>query len=334
MSNNNDNNELLPQDIRELGLSFQKSRIFLTAYELDVFTALGDKARSSNEVAKKLGADSRALDRLMNALCAMGLLKKKNGKFSNTPSGLRFLVKGRPEYMQGLMHFVHLWNNWSTLTRSVRFGRPAALQSIDERDGDSLTGFIAAMHERGYRQAPFVISMIDLTGVKSVLDIGGGSGVFSMAFARAKDDIKATVFDLLNVLPITKMYVEKEKLSDKINTTPGNYNSDEFPKGFDLVFLSAVIHSNSPKENEMLIKKCYKVLNPKGQIVVQDFIMDDDRVSPPHGALFALNMLVGTESGNTYTGSEVIQWLKNAGFSRITRKDTNFRTSLITGRKK
>lgn len=328
------NTELMPPDIRDLGLGFQKSRIFLTAYELDIFTVLGDKTRSSDEAAKELGVDGRALDRLMNALCALDLLKKKNGKFSNTASGSRFLVKGSPEYMQGLTHFVHLWNNWSTLTKAVRFGRPAVFQNIDERDGDSLTGFIAAMHERGYRQAPFVISMINLTGVTSVLDIGGGSGIFSMAFARAKNDIKATVFDLPNVLPITKMYVEKEKLSDKILTVPGNYNTDDFPKGFDLIFLSAVIHSNSPKENNMLIKKCYRSLNPKGQVVVQDFIMDDDRVSPSHGALFALNMLVGTESGDTYTGSEVGQWMKSAGFSKITRKDTNFRTSLIIGRKK
>ncbi|MEW6088697.1 MAG: methyltransferase [bacterium] len=327
------NIEFTPMDIRELGLSFQKSRIFLTAYELDVFTALGDKAKSSSEVARALGTDSRSLDRLMNALCAIGLLKKKDGKFSNTPSGLRFLVKGSPGYMQGLTHFLHLWNNWSTLTKSVRLGRPSVFQNISERDGDSLTGFIAAMHERGDRQAPGVISMLDLKDVRTVLDVGGGSGVFSMAFVRAKDGIKSTVFDLDNVISITQMYVEKEKLSDKINTMPGNYINDELPKGFDLVFLSAVIHSNSPKENNMLIKKCYKSLNPNGQIVVQDFIMDEERTSPAFGAFFSLNMLVGTESGDTYTEPDVRGWMKSAGFSKFSRKDTNFNTSLIIGRK-
>ena len=325
---------LTAEDIRELGFGFRSSRIFLTAYELEVFTALGNKSKSSEKVSRELRTDSRALDRLMNALCAMNLLKKKNGKFSNRPAGERFLVKGSPQYMQGLTHFIDLWNSWSTLTEAVCYGNPAALQSIDDRDSESLDGFIAAMHERGYRQAPPVISMLNLSNVKSVLDVGGGSGIFSMAFVKSEKGLKATVFDLPNVIQITRMYIGKEKLSKKIKTVPGNYLKDNLPEGFDLIFLSAVIHSNSPEQNNKLMKKCYRSLNPNGQIVIQDFIMDDNRTSPVFGAFFALNMLTGTENGDTYTELEVTKWLKSARFSKITRKDTKFNTSLIIGRKK
>ena len=155
-----------------------------------------------------------------------------------------------------------------------------------------------------------------------------------MAFVRARDDIRATVFDLPNVIPLSRKYLEKEKLSDRIQTKPGDYNLDEFDRGFDLHFLSAIIHSNAADENKKLIKKCFRALNADGQIIIQDFVMDEDRISPVFGALFALNMLVGTASGDTYTESEITAWMVEAGFKDVRRTDTDFGTSLLIGRKK
>jgi 2-polyprenyl-3-methyl-5-hydroxy-6-metoxy-1,4-benzoquinol methylase len=166
-----------------------------------------------------------------------------------------------------------------------------------------------------------------------VLDVGGGSGAFAMAFVRAQAGISATIFDLPNVLSLTQKYIEQERLADKIKTVAGDYMVDELGSGFDLVFLSAIIHSNSAEENRKLIRKCAQALIPRGQVVVQDFIMDADRTSPVHGAFFALNMLVGTEAGDTYTESEVRSWMEEAELSNLIRKDTHFGTTLIMGRK-
>jgi SAM-dependent methyltransferase len=116
-------------------------------------------------------------------------------------------------------------------------------------------------------------------------------------------------------------------------TTSGDYEADELGRGFDLVFLSAIIHSNSERGNRGLLRKCTDALKPEGQLVVQDFIVDEDRRGPPFAVLFALNMLVGTESGDTYTESEVRDWMREASLSNITRKDTEFGTTLLTGRK-
>ncbi len=154
-----------------------------------------------------------------------------------------------------------------------------------------------------------------------------------MAFVRAKAGISATVFDLPNVVSLTQKYVEQEGLADKVKTVGGDYMVDDLGSGFDLVFLSAIIHSNSVEENRKLIRKCAQALNPNGQVVVQDFIMDEDRTSPAHGALFALNMLVGTEAGDTYTESEVRRWMEEAGLSNLIRKDTHFGATLIMSRK-
>jgi len=326
-------NALTPETIRETAMAFQRARILLSAYELSVFTFLGGGEKTSKETAKALKTDPRATDRLMNALCAMEFLEKKDGKFNNSPLAANFLVRGKPGYMAGLMHSVHLWDTWSCLTASVRAGKPEANKKIGGRGDKWLEGFIAAMHERAYKTAPEVVKLIDLKGVSKILDVGGGSAAYSMAFVNAKKGVTATIFDLPEVVPITKGYIEKEGLSDKIDTMAGDYHSDKFGKGYDLIFLSAIVHINSYAENMKLINRCAKALNNNGLVIVQDFVVSEDRTDPPMAAFFALNMLVGTECGDTYTESEIGEWMSRAGLSNIVRRDTPFKTSLVIGRK-
>lgn len=326
---------LSPSKILDTVYAFRNARVLLTAFELDLFTALGTSDKSSAEVARKLRTNARATDRLMDALCAMGFLLKKKGKFKNTPTTARFLVKGREEYMAGLMHQVSLWKSWSTLTEAVRTGSAVVGRgSVNNRGVDWLEAFIAAMHMRATHQAPSVVKLLDLKGVKRVLDVGGGSGVFSMAFVRAKRGIHSVVFDLPNVVGLTRSYIEAENLEDFITTAEGDYTVDRLGSGFDLVFMSAVIHSNSPQTIKRLFKKAYDALNPRGQLVVSDFIMNEDRTSPVFGALFSLNMLVGTRDGDTFTESEVRSWMEGAHFTKVSRKATPFGSDLIIGRKK
>ena len=322
---------LTPEALGDMASGFQRSRILLTAFELGLFTALGDGSRTSEQVAETLGTDPRATDRLMNALGALGLLEKRRDTFTNTPVAAQHLVEGQGGYMAGLGHTAHLWHSWSTLTEAVREGRAAGASPIDDRGDDWLGSFIEAMHTRARSTAPELIACLDLAGVSRVLDVGGGSGVYSMAFARTGDGLTATVFDLPNVVPLTRDYLAREGLSDRIDTVVGDYTTDPLPRGYDLVFLSAIVHSNSPRANADLIGKCAAALNPGGRVVVVDFIMDDARTSPPFAALFALNMLVGTREGDTYTEAEVREWMDRAGLIDMTRRDTGFGTTIIVG---
>ena len=323
--------ELTRDEIRGIAYGFQGSRVLLTAYELGIFGALGDGRCSSARIAARIGADPRATDRLMNAMCALRVLGKENGEFFCTGGTRDALVPGADGDPGGLMHTVHLWDTWSTLTEAVRKGRSVLLPDVNERGEKWLTAFIAAMHDRAYRQAPAAIAQLGLDDVKSVLDVGGGSGAYAMAFVRAKKGLRATVFDLPNVLPITRGYIERERLSGAVATVEGDYLRDELPRGFDLVLLSAIVHSNSGEENRGLIAKCARALNPGGMVVVQDFVMDDDRVSPVAGALFALNMLVGTGSGDTFTESEIAGWMTGAGLSGVTRRASPFGWAQVIG---
>jgi SAM-dependent methyltransferase len=310
-----------PNTIRNLAASFQQSRILLTAFELDIFTHIEQSGSAAYKIADDLNLDRHAGERLMNALVSLDLLTKQNNLFFNTPGSFKFLSKKSPDYMGGLMHTNHLWNTWSNLTQVVKTGVSAHPAEINERGDNWLDAFITAMHDRARKQAPEQLADLDLSGITSVLDVGGGSGAFSMEFVRINPRIEATVFDLPNVVPITRKFIVKEGFSGKINTCEGDYTKDELPKGFDLVFLSAIIHSNSLETNADLIKKCFKALNRNGRIVIQDWIMNNERTQPASGAIFAINMLVGTQEGDCFTELEVTEMLNAAGFTNISRKE-------------
>jgi hypothetical protein len=315
-----------PNAIRELAASFQKSRILLTGFELDIFTNIDVSGITNYQIANSLHLDEHACERLLNALVSLGFLTKQSQFFINTTESFTFLSKKSPEYLGGLMHSNHLWNTWSNLTQVIKTGISAHPSEINERGEEWLYPFINAMHDRAKKQAPQQLANIDLSGIKSTLDIGGGSGAYSMEFVSKKPEIKATVFDLPNVLPITKVFLDKEGFSDIIKTHAGDYTTDDLPKGFDMVFLSAIIHSNSLEINRDLIKKCFDSLNKNGKIIIQDWILNNDRTRPVSGAVFAINMLVGTEAGDCYTEQEVTEILDSAGFRNISRLE--FETGL------
>ncbi len=323
---------LSPRPIMDLAIAFQRSRPLLTAFELELFTALEADVRTSEEVAATLGTDPRATDRLMNALTALELIEKRDGRFRNSPVAAKYLVKGRSDYLAGLGHTNDLWDTWSRLTAVVRAGHPEGLGETHERGDAWLRPFIAAMHTRARESAGQVVAMLDLDGVSRVLDVGGGSGAYAMAFVRARRGISAVVFDLPKVVPLTRMYTAQEGLAAEVGTVEGNYLQDPLGEGFDLVFMSAVIHSNDAKDNRLLFRKAAQSLNPGGQLVVQDFLINEDRDGPLQPALFALNMLVGTPAGDTYTESEVRAWMTEAGFRTVSRLDTAVNTNLVIGR--
>ena len=317
--------------LSEAVYGFRRSRIILTAFEFGLFSKLADKSMSSERLAKIIGADARATDRLLNALCALGLVKKNRGQFANTRIARDFLVAGEPQFMAGLTHTANQWQSWHTLSAAVRRGTAVIERKTGPADEKRLSGFIAAMHERASHQAPRMVKLLDLSSVCRCLDIGGGSGAYAIALARAKKSIRAMVFDLPEVLPLTRNYVRQAGLLSRFDFIGGDFHRDDWGKGYDLVLLSAIVHMNSPEENRRLIARAAQALNRGGQLVIQDFIMRPDRTRPAVGAFFALNMLVATAKGDTFTASEVRGWMRAAGLKRIVHKSTPFDAALLIG---
>ena len=323
-----------PATIRDLATAFQSSRVLLTGVELRVFSLIGSDGLTSHEVAEQAGCHPGATDRLLNALCALGLLDKRDGSFFNTPDTLRYLVDTSPDYAAGLGHSIGLWQTWSGLTAAVRSGRPAARSAVNDRGDTWLEPFIAAMHYRARVQADPIASMLPIGPTSRVLDVGGGSGAFSMAMAARHPGLRAVVFDLPNVVSLTRQYVAAARLSHEVTVATGDYLVDPLPGGFDLVFLSAVVHSNSSAANAALVAKCASSLNAGGHLAIVDWVMSEDRVAPAGGAMFSLNMLVGTDEGDTFTEQDITGWLVGAGLSDIRREATPFGTDIMICRKR
>ncbi len=305
-----------PYGFQQRVRAYQESRVILTAIELDVFTHAGDGA-TGDEVAAGIDAEPRSTGMLLNALTAIGLLEKTNGRFRNTPLAARYLAAGAPDDSRlGLVHTVHLWDRWTTLTECVRTGTRVAREAPADRSDEERRAFIGAMDRNASSRTAPVVAAVDAGGVRRLLDVGGGSGAYSIAFARANPGLQATVFDLPAVLPLTEKYAAEAGLTDRIRFQPGDMHRDPFGTGYDMALLFAICHMNSRKENRILFAKCRDALTPGGRLVLQDFILGPDKTTPRSGALFALNMLVNTRAGDSYSREEYFKDLESAGFGR------------------
>lgn len=325
-----------PGELMDVVNSFKISRLILSAFELRIFDHLSGKCLASSDIADVLGTDRRATDRILNAITGTGLLIKKEGFFSNSPFSEKFLVSTSPSFMIGLDHSVALWKTWSTLTVAVKAGKSVYNEEkndINERGQDWLESFIAAMHARGVAQGKELASLLDLSAMHKTLDIGGGSGAFTFAFIEKNPAIRGVILDLPNVVPITMKYIEDAKLNDKVTTLEGDYHHVGFGGGFDLVLMSAIIHINNHEENALLIRKGADALKPGGLLVIMDHVMNEERTEPFIGALFALNMLVGTKHGDTYVEQELRGWMQDAGLRNIRLLTTDSGMQIMVGEK-
>jgi ubiquinone/menaquinone biosynthesis C-methylase UbiE len=305
--------------------SFTASRIILTANDFRIFDHLVPPGKTAEALAKTISADGRATELLLNSLVAIGLLEKRKSLYKNSPVASRYLVSGRPE-SQGdiLRHYSTLWDNWSGLDVVVKTGKP-------NRKAHNHESFILGMHNLARLRTREFLAALDLRGVQRILDLGGGPGTYSMAFARKGKEV--TIMDYPETLKIAKKLLDKEGLSKGITLLPGDFTGDDMGSGYDLILISQILHAYDEKACIAMLRKGYQALNPGGRVVVQEFPLGETKTSPPQGAIFAVNMLVNTPGGRTYTPKEMTGWMEKAGFVKM---KTTFleETVLLEGVKK
>jgi DNA-binding MarR family transcriptional regulator len=296
---------------------FMKSRMILTAAELDLFSRLYDSPKKAKEIAEEAGLDLRATTRLLDTLITFDLLEKREDRYSLTERSAPLASQHNESVLPMIFHLNHLWNSWSHLTETIRQGVNPERKPMTDRGMESLHAFIGAMHVIGRDLAFEIADSYDLSSFTHLLDIGGASGSYTIAFLKKNPKMKATLFDLKDVVPMAEERITSEGLKDRVQLVTGNFYEDELPTGCDLALLSAIIHQNSPEENIELYRKIYQSLVPGGVILIRDHIMDDTRTNPPGGALFAINMLLNTRGGDTFTFDEVKETLEEAGFREV-----------------
>jgi len=296
---------------------FMESRVLLSAAELGVFDLLCVKPKTAAEVAEELGGDLRATTILLDALAALGYLSKTSDLYACPRAISRLLgTESSVSVLPMVLHVAGLWTQWSQLTDIVRRGSQAD-QMAPLRDDSQIKAFIEAMHVIGSRMAGNIVTATDSANVQSLLDVGGATGTYTEAFLKACPGMCATLFDLPPVIELARNRLAPTGLLDRISLVPGDFYRDEFPAHHDLVLLSAIIHQNSPAQNVELYKRAYRALNPGGRIVIRDHVMSPDHTKPAAGALFAVNMLVATPGGSTYSMDEIRETLTEAGFVKV-----------------
>jgi predicted O-methyltransferase YrrM len=316
--------------IRELARGYRSSRIFLTAVELGVFSQLKTQQLTASQMAQRLNTDQRATEILLNALTGMGLLKKSGNLFANVKEVADLLIPESPHYQGGgFGHTADLWEAWSQLTEIVRSGRPFKKEWTDEMRRD----FALAMRQHARGTADRLAMLVDCSDVKYMLDLGGGPGSYAIAFAKQYPHLMAVVFDKDDhALRIAKEDILSQDLKDRVSVRKGDFFVDDIGSNYDLILLSSIIHAFGVEENISLLRKVAESLKDGGRVVIRDFILDESKTEPASAAIFAVNMLVNTQNGRSYSFSEVKGWLQSMGFVDIRRIPMD-RSELITGRK-
>jgi predicted O-methyltransferase YrrM len=316
------------EQLMDMTSAYWLSRTILTAQELGVFAALDKGEATAVELAARLKCSQRGTELLANALVGLGLLEKHGEHLRNGPFARARLSPGKGDYLGGYLdHHANLWARWGELSECVRSGSGSdgAEQARDVR------AYIMGMHTTSQHWAGKVFAGMDLTGVRRVIDVGGGSGDYAYAALRQAPDAEAVIFDLPDVVQIARECAELAGVSDRVTTVAGDYHEDELGEGFDLAIVSNILHSMAPDGCVRLLEKVCRCLAPGGRCVVHDFVLNDDATAPMWAALFSLNMLTAGNPGRSYTHLEIRDFLLAAGFTDTKHVDLEGDTGVLIG---
>jgi ubiquinone/menaquinone biosynthesis C-methylase UbiE len=328
-----------PWEILEVTWGFGLTRIMVTAIELDVFTRISEGHETLEALARATNASSRGLRIVLNALAGMKLIDKTDGRYKLGPVAAAYLTKSSPHYLGGMvMHAEQLRPSWDRLTEIVRTGRPLHRVESNQDRGEFFAQFVGSLYALNAFAAASVAR--ELWGEnsqpgRSVLDIGAGSGVWGLAFARRDSQARVTVADWPVVIEkVTKNFVAREGAIERYDYLPGNFREVDFGEArFDVAILGQICHSEGAENTQRMLERLHRALKPAGSVVIADLLPDEARKEASFPLVFAVNMLVNTAEGDTFTFSEYREWLQRAGFGEVRTFDAPAPSPLILATK-
>jgi len=292
------------EELRELAWAFRSSRVLQVANRLGIFDLLSKHPLTSNEVAERCKSDTEMTEKLLIASAALGLTRFDGQRYANSDLADLYLVRGRLLYQGNFIaHSAYLWNEWSNLDNWVG-GKP-----FKER-GNGHRRFIMAMHDIAIGgEAEELAAHVDLTNKKQLFDVGGGPGTYSIILCKHNPQLKATVFDLPETIPITKEVIKQFDMAGKVKTRAGDWDTDDFGKGNDVVLMSNILHGPGSRA-EMKLGKAFKSMTNGGLLIVRDFVLNETKTGPLSPALFNINV-------GAYSITEITQLIQQAGLIKV-----------------
>ena len=285
-----------------------------------VFDALDAGPQNLDQMHQTTGASVRGLSAIMNVLVGLDLLKKDDdGLYSLTPESAAFLVSTKPGFMGGLIRHTsnHLVPKWLQLSEIVATGKPARIVNQQDTGSEFFEKFVSDIFPMSYPAAQVLAKHLNLAehnGPVTALDLATGSGVWGIALAQSAPNLHVTAVDWPNVLNITRKTAARFGMEDRFSFVAGDLLEADFGSGYTVATLGHILHSEGEQRGRDLLSKTFKALGSGGTIAIAEFLVDADRRGPVGSLFFAVNMLVNTSEGGTYSFEEISSWLREAGF--------------------
>ena len=322
--------QLDPSRILEVGLGFRQAKTLLTAVKFELFTKLGEKSMTGEEIASTLALHPRGIWDFLDGLVALKFLERdgdgKDGRYRNTEETAAFLDKDSPRYMGGILEMANdrMFGFWGDLEEALRTGKPqneikhTGKSIFEELYGDpvKLEQFMGAMAGISTRHFRAFVESFDFSKYETLCDVGGATARLSIMVANRHPHIRCTSFDLPVIEPIAKRAIEAAGMADRVATASGDFFADPIPRA-DLITMSMVLHDWNLEKKMHLIKAAYDALPDGGAFVAIEHVIDDARRENVNGLMMSLTMLLEFGDAFDFTGAEFTCWCKEMGFKEV-----------------
>jgi len=331
--------QVTPERLMELSFAYAPPLIISAAAANKVFDALENGAKTAEQVAKETGASPRALRILMNALIGLDLLKKdRRGRYSLTPESAAFLISNKPGTHAGFFGTIapQLISRWLRLTDIVREGRPAVAVNQENEGTEFFSQLVENIIPMSYPAAQKLGDHLKMAKTQDgirVLDLAAGSGIWGIALAQKSPRVRVSAVDWAGMIPTTKRITEKYGVRDRFNFIEGDLLEADFGNGYDVATLGHILHSEGEDRSRKLLKKTFRALKSGGVIAIAEWLVNDQRTEPLHALMFAVQMLVNTEKGDTFSFNEIKSWLEDTGFKKVRRLEAPGPSPLVLATK-
>lgn len=322
-----------PERIIQISTSGWAMGVLATGVTYSIFTHVEKGEDTLEAIARRAGISQRGAAAILDGLVAVGFLTVSSGRYRNAPDAAEFLVEGKPSYFGGFAKFLFSsYGDWLKLPEVVREGRPLSPPPAEVPENpfwESLVPSIFVLSVPVVLQAAERLRLAD-AGEISILDVGGGSGVYSALWLAANPRARSTQMDWANVNRIARETAGRHGVADRFRTIDGDFHTIDFGSAeHDIAVYSHIAHQESPDSNREIFRRFRKALKPGGTLLISDFVVENDRSGPPFALLFRNEMLVRTKEGSTWRRQDYESWLREAGFRTIEFEPTKSPATLV-----
>jgi len=298
--------------------AYGQSAALMAAVELGLFTAVSSGATTIEQIAGHIDIHPVNAERLATMLTAMGLLTLKGGHYANAADADRFLVADSPAYAGPWMLFTKpAWNEWGRLTEHLRNRELSVRSAIETFTVEEARRYHKATYSIGLGAGRRFSRQVDLAGRRKILDLGGGSGAYCIAAAKAYPDITATVFDLPPVVEVAREFIAGNGVADRVDAIAGDFTADAFPTDADVVIMASNLPMYGPDIIQSVIGKAHDALLPGGEMHLIGETLNDDRAGPIGPAYWGLGQAVQDSFGVAHSEADCIGYFETAGFADV-----------------